>query len=451
MARLLPRSGELSDMNRWSHLRLDSTVPSEYRSNFFHLYMDVAWYGVLNASALTFLSVFAARQGGTPFQVGLLTAGPAVMNLLVAMPIGHWLKRQPIGRAVFWTSIAHRLFYLLWIPLPMLLPPPQQVWALIGLTLMMSVPGAALVIGFNALFAEAVPPTWRGHVAGIRNALLAIASIASALVCGRILTTMPFPLGYQVVFSIGAVAALMSSFHLWFVRPLEDKSSPASARATTELPNGHGQPNRHMRAHLTTRARGLLRVLVSDLLRIEILREPFARVLIVLFAFHITQFVAVPVVPVFMVKILHLQDQQIGLATAVFWLSAFVSSTQLANLCRVKGHQAATGIGAMLMAFYPGLMVFGVSLGMAAVLAASCLGAIGYAWMSGAFLNYILERAPQHDRPPYLAWYNIVFNAAILLGSLLGPFTATSLGFIPALALFAVARVVAGLFIIKRG
>ncbi|MGC8878526.1 MAG: MFS transporter [Anaerolineae bacterium] len=438
-------------MNRWSHLRLDSAVPFEYRSNFFHLYMDVAWYGVLNASALTFLSVFAARQGGTPFQVGLLTAGPAVMNLLVAMPIGHWLKRQPIGRAVFWASVAHRLFYLLWVPLPMLLPPAMQVWMLIGLTLAMSVPGAALAIGFNALFAEAVPPAWRGHVAGTRNALLAIASIVSALGCGRILTTIPFPLGYQVVFSIGAVAALMSSFHLWFVRPLEDKPSSPRAKETVRPLNRHIRPNRYPHKRLATRARELLRAFVSDLLHIEILREPFARVLVALFVFHIAQYVAVPVAPVFMVKVLHLQDQQIGMATAAFWLSGFVSATQLANLCRAKGHQAVTGIGAMLMAFYPGLMVFGVPLGMAAVLAASCLGGIGYAWMSGAFLNYILERAPQHDRPPYLAWYNIVFNAAILIGSLLGPFTATSLGFIPALVLFAVARVAAGLFIIKGG
>lgn len=438
-------------MNWRYQLQFDSAVPPEYRSNFFHLYLDVAWYGVLNASTLTFLSVFAARQGGTPFQVGLLTAGPAVMNLLVAMPIGHWLKRQLISRAVFWASIAHRLFYLPWIPLPILLPPPMQVWALIGLTLIMSVPGAALAIGFNTLFAEAVPPAWRGHVAGIRNALLAVASIVSALACGRILTTMPFPLGYQVVFGIGAVAALMSSFHLWFVRPLEKKLSSSPAQGIGKPLNEHGQPKRNRHNRLGAQVRESLRTFVSDLLRIEILREPFARVLVALFVFHIAQFVAVPVAPVFMVKILHLQDQQIGVATAAFWLSAFVSSTQLANLCRVKGHQAVTGIGAMLMAFYPGLLVFGVSLGMAAVLAASCLGGIGYAWMSGAFLNYILERAPQHDRPPYLAWYNVVFNAAILTGSLLGPFTATSLGFIPALALFAVARVAAGLFIIKGG
>ncbi|PWH19044.1 MAG: hypothetical protein DDG58_05645 [Ardenticatenia bacterium] len=273
----------------------------------------------------------------------------------------------------------------------------------------------------------------------------------SALVCGRILTTLPFPLGYQVVFSIGAVAALMSSFHLWFVQPLEQKPSSSPKEETGRPWGQHTQPDQHTHQHLSAQVGKPLRTFIFDLLRVEILREPFAKVLLALFVFHITQFVAVPVVPVFMVKTLHLQDQQIGLATAVFWLSAFASSTQLAHLCRVRGHQVATGIGAMLMAFYPGLMVFGISLGMAAVLAASCLGGVGYAWMSGAFLNYILERVPQHDRPPYLAWYNIAFNAAILIGSLLGPFTATSLGFVPALALFAVARVAAGLIIIKGG
>ncbi len=438
-------------MNRWPHLRLGGAVPPEYRSNFFHLYLDVAWYGVLNASALTFLSVFAARQGGTPFQVGLLTAGPAVMNLLVAMPIGHWLKRQPVHRAVFWASVAHRLFYLVWIPLPMLLPPAAQVWTLIGLTIAMSVPGAALAIGFNALFAEAVPPAWRGHVAGIRNALLAIASVVSALVCGRILTAVPFPLGYQIVFGIGAVASLMSSFHLWFVRPMEHLPLPVLAAEVQRPVKAQDCLSQRPLDRAVTRAKAMVRMVASDLLHIKILREPFGRVLTALFLFHISQFVAVPVVPVFMVKVLHLQDQQIGLATAVFWLSGFASSMQLANLARHKGHQTVTGIGAMLMAFYPGLMVFGIPLGIAAVLAASCLGGVGYAWMSGAFLNYILERAPQHDRPPYLAWYNIVFNAAILVGSLLGPFMATHVGFVVALALFAVARVAAGLFIIKGG
>ena len=88
-------------------------VPDEYRSNFHHLYLDIAWYGLLSGSAMAFVAVYAARLGATPLQIGLLTAGPAVVNLVFALPVGRWLEHQPMGRAVFWTSVLHRAFYLL--------------------------------------------------------------------------------------------------------------------------------------------------------------------------------------------------------------------------------------------------------------------------------------------------------------------------------------------------
>jgi MFS family permease len=429
-----------------------SGVPPEHRATFRHLYGDIGWFGVLNASALAFVAVYAARQGGSPFQVGLLTAGPAIVNLVVAMPIGHWLQRQAIGRVVFWSSIAHRLFYLPWIALPVLLAPTAQVWTLIGLTIVMSIPGAGLVIGFNALFAEAVPPTWRAYVTGIRNALLAIASVSVSLICGRILTALPFPDGYQIVFGIGAMAALMSSLHLWFVHRRVDRelvSAPPPVtinnRPVTESDN---QPQ--TRSPLD-RLRRTLSGASAGLLHVEILSSPFRRVLAVLFMFHIVQYVTVPVVPVFMVKELHLQDQQIGLATAVFWVLTFVGSLQMANLSRLRSHQWVTGVGVILMACYPGIMASAAGLGMVSVLAASAIGGVGYALFIGAFLNYILERTPHADRPAHLAWYNIAFNAAILIGSLLGPFMVTQIGFVVALVLFAAGRVIAGLFILKAG
>ena len=59
-----------------------STATPQLRSNTRHLLHDVAWYGVLAASAMAFLSVYATRQGASAFQLALLTAGPAVVNLL---------------------------------------------------------------------------------------------------------------------------------------------------------------------------------------------------------------------------------------------------------------------------------------------------------------------------------------------------------------------------------
>ena len=42
--------------------------------------------------------------------------------------------------------------------------------------------------------------------------------------------------------------------------------------------------------------------------------------------------------------------------------------------------------------------------------------------MGGTLYNYILVSAPQGGRAGYLAWYNLVFNAGILAGSLAGPY-----------------------------
>jgi hypothetical protein len=71
--------------------------------------------------------------------------------------------------------------------------------------------------------------------------------------------------------------------------------------------------------------------------------------------------------------------------------------------------------------------------------------------MGGAYTNYLLEQIPDHGRPAHLAWYNIALNAAVLVGSFLGPFVADSLGLAYALMLFAVMRVLAGFIVLRWG
>ncbi len=61
-------------------------IPSEYQRNFHHLVGDVAWYGLLAGTTVAFLGVYAAHIGATAFQIGLLTAGPALVNLIFTMP-----------------------------------------------------------------------------------------------------------------------------------------------------------------------------------------------------------------------------------------------------------------------------------------------------------------------------------------------------------------------------
>jgi len=425
-------------------------VPAEYRSNFSHLYIEIAWFGLVAGSAMAFVAVYATRQGANAFQIGLLSAGPAAVNLIFTLPAGRWLEKQPLGRAVFWSAASSRAFYLLWVLLPLLLAPQGQIWALIGLTLLMSIPGTALLVGFNALFADAVPPDWRAHVAGIRNALLSVTIVTASLLSGQILSRIPFPVSYQIVFGLGFLGAMMSTLHVGFVRPfpggevpprvgrsLGDRAWPGVIRTLGDsLRTGVG-------LRFLTRSQGL------HLLRADVLRSPFGGFVAVLFVFHLVQFLPIPLIPLYLVGRLHLSDREISLGNALMQTVVLLGSLQLAALTQRLGYQRLTAVGITLMSTYPALI--GLSRGFGLYLVASFIGGFAWSLVGGTLNNYVLEKVPPSDRPAHLAWYNLAFNAAILLASLTGPFLAGKLGLSTALILFAISRLFAAFSILRWG
>lgn len=426
-------------------------TPAALRANFTHLYWDIAWFGVLSGSAISFLTVYATRLGGNAFQIGLLTAGPAIVNLIATLPTGRWLETRPIGPAVFWSATFHRLFYLLWVIMPWLLLPKLEIWAYILVTLLMSIPGTGLAVGFNALFADAVPPEWRPHVTGVRNAVLSVTFIITSLACGVILETMPFPLSYQVVFAIGALGAAASTVHLFFVRPISDGRKQPSHRwyrlgdlaSPGRIQGVTDQGRSAIGLRFLTRGGG------KSLLRLEILRGPYGIVLAGLFAFHVAQYLAIPLFPIVWVNRLGFTDGLISQSQALFYAAVFVGSTQLSRATQRLGNQRVLAVGVLLLAGYPAITA--LMQGAPAFLLVSLLGGLGWSFAGGAIANYILERTPDHDRPAHLAWYNLALNAAILLGSLLGPLLAGWIGLVAALMVAALARALAGLFIWRKG
>jgi ABC-type phosphate/phosphonate transport system permease subunit len=129
------------------------------RWNLRQLYWDVFWFGILAGSTLAFQAVYAARLGATGFQIGLLSAGPAVVNLIFTLPSGRWLEGKSLIKVSFRSAIWQRLGYVFLIALPWLFTSQKgQIWGLIWTTLIMSVAGTVLAISFNAMFAEVLPP-----------------------------------------------------------------------------------------------------------------------------------------------------------------------------------------------------------------------------------------------------------------------------------------------------
>ncbi len=397
--------------------------PADQRRYAFHLTWDVAWYGLLAGSSMAFISVYLTRLGGGALAIGLLNAGPALVGLLFTLPLGRWLHGRPIGRAVLTTAIWQRIGYALWIVLPFLLAPGAQIQAYIILTLLMTVPGTAMSVGFNALYAAAVPPRERGKVAGVRNAVLAVTYIFASLLSGYILNTLPIEQGYPIVFAMGFIGAVGSTIHLWYLRsltgmegidpstvraPLGDLASPGAMRT-----GGGGE---RMNVALRVFARG------KAILRLEILKTPYGLVVGALMLFHFAQYIPIALFPLMWVNELSFTDQQISIGTAVFHFSLLIGSLQLARLTERKGNLWLIVTGVIGLSLYP--LIVANTWGFTLYIVASAVGGAAWSMVGGALANYLLEIAPRDDRPAYLAWYNIALNAGILLGSLSGPLLA---------------------------
>ena len=416
-------------LNRLFH---EGAVPREYHSNFVHLYLDIAWFGVLSGSTVNFLNIYATRIGATGFQIGLIGAMAAIVNLFLAIPAGRWLEKRHLSHAIFWTSVFYRVGFLAFVFLPWLFDGAGQIVAIIGLTFLMAIPLTPLGVGFNALFAEAVPAEYRAHVAGTRNVMLAVTFMVTSLISGYILDGLVFPIGYQVVFAIGFIGAAMSSYHLYFIRPLgREKAPPQTQPGAVATPSSDSPGSR------------------ASILRLDIWNTPYRAILLGLFGYHLAQYLALPIFPLFNVRELNLTDNQIGIGTALFYLTVFLGSTQLRKMVHRMGNKRATGWGVAGMALYPILIAFSQNAWHFYIV--STLGGFIWSLAGGSYANYMLEHIPAHDRPPHLAWYNIMLNMAVLAGSLGGPAIADQLGLFRALILFGILRLLSGIAILKWG
>ncbi len=265
-----------------------------------------------------------------------------------------------------------------------------QVWVIIAITLLMSVPGTVLAVGFNTLFASAVPEVWRSRVVGTRNALLALTYMGSSLLCGWLLSIFPFPVGYQIVFGIGFVGAFMSSVHTYFIQ--------ANMKSAQQVGEGDGRLDDRARPGLSRAIGDGLRTFVGlrfltknvgrPFLNLKILRGSYGRLMGLLFIFHLAQFLANPLYPLYFVNQLNLLDHEIGFGTALFYGTYFFGSTQINRLVKGKGNHLIMTLGMISMSFYP-FLIF-LTRGVPFYLVTSAVGGVAWAMVEGAFFVYWL-------------------------------------------------------------
>ncbi len=417
-------------------------LTSLQRHNYRNLYLDIAWWGIFGGATLNFLSVFLARLNATTFQLGLLSAGPAVVSLFIAMPIGRWLKDRDLIKTTFLASIWLRGGYFSLAFLPFLVSSQSLIWVVLLTILIASFIVPFVAIGFNAMFADLVSPKHRPHVVGRRNALVAVTMSITTLFCGYLLDHVPLPINYQVVFLIGAIGAAGSSYHLSRLRPV------------TTLPKRVHRPMGNIARNVLSGIGGALRKPSGlryllrgsqSLFRLDILKTPFRVLLVTYFFFYIATYFPIPLIPLFLVNDIGLSDSTISQGWTLYYVAFLFVSMSLSVLTKKFGVKRVIQLGAIGYSLFPLFIISWHTI--PAVLTLYFMIGGGWGITSGGLINNLMDQTPEDDRPAHMALYQMVLNLGILIGSLLGPAVSEMVGLRTAIIVGGILRVISAIFL----
>ena len=230
-------------------------------------------------------------------------------------------------------------------------------------------------------------------------------------------------MGYQVVFMIGFVGAIMTVNQLARVKPVADPS----LSQPSEVP----LPARWLLPSLDSAGRGYLKVIA------------------LLFLFNMTNNMLAPLVPNLLVHTLKLSDVTISIGTATSSLLVFMVSLFIARFTRRTGNRRATALGAALLAFQA--VALALARDATLYLAAAVIGGFASGILNVAQYNYHLDNVPRAEQSAWLSWNQLLGNSAVLLGALIGPLVAQVSGTPSAIVFFGVLRFAVGLIILRWG
>lgn len=370
-------------------LRPRQSVESQ---NAWNLYGDIAWFGVLAGVVSAFLGVFTIRLGGSDALVGLLSALPALFTMFASIPGGRIVERQPSPLVILLiTGALNRIGYLPIALVPGVLA-TGRAEAVVAIAALLAIPGGIANIAFTTMFARAVRPENRAHVVSVRNILLGVTSTAAAVVGGKLLDWIVFPINYQVLFTGAFAASMLSILYLSRIRLPKDR--PARRTGTENV---------------TVDVRGMLSMLSAG--------DSYTRFTWSTFVFQWGLFFTAPLYSIFWVRTLHASDGWVGLFSMVGSAVTVFFYPFWGRLTAREGNRRAMIATTAGLAAYPIMLALVPSIEW--VLGVSFWGGIFSSGQALVFFNGLLEVCPEKHRATRIAIYNTLTNAAAFASPLI--------------------------------
>ena len=255
--------------------------------NFRNVQIDSVGVGLANAAA-PFLPVFLTRLGASSFEVGLLTAMPALTGLLLAIPIGQFLQNQ--RKIVPWFSVARLgvvAAYAATGLLAFLMRDRPLVLGILAIWALATIPQTMLSISFSVVMNAVAGPNHRFDLMTRRWSLMGFTTAITVFMIGQILDRLNFPINYQIVFISMSVGGLISFYY--------------SSRIHLDDIQTHREGKR-----LGFKAQ------FKEYMQLVSKEQPFQAFVIKRFVFLTGQAMLIPILPLYLVRVVEASDSWIA-------------------------------------------------------------------------------------------------------------------------------------------
>jgi len=376
------------------------------RHNFRVAYRESALIGIIAAGS-TFLPVFLARLGASNLQVSLLVSLPSLTGVILAIPLGGliqsrrniipWYSRGRLGGQLGFVAIAAASLAL---PPEFAVPGILAVWAVI--TIFSTVTNISFAVVMDATAGN----RGRYELMSRRWSILGLMNAISLAIVGQALGWFDFPRNYQAVFLILGLLGIVA---FRYAKAIQVPDHPAAMRSSGVHP---------------------VRQVLDVAARVRVQRV-FLGFTARHFLYAIGSSLAVPLVPLFYVRVIGAPDSWIGIIGTAQALMMLVGYAFWRRQSRVRGSRFVLVTATLGAALVPAALSLTREVALAAAIAG--IGAVFSAGVNLAIFDRLMTIIPRG----YGITFTSVDTSLVYLAGVAGPLVAAILadriGLAPAL------------------
>jgi MFS family permease len=390
-------------LEQWASPR---DAPPLQRRNFLYAQLEGVGISLANAAS-PFLAVFVARLGATNFQVGLLSALPAFTGLLLALALGRLLQRQ--RQIIPWYAWGRFLSIIAFAGMALatlVLPARYAIVAILAIWAVSTVPQTVVSICFSLVMNAVAGPNRRYDLLSRRWSLMGLITAIAMAIASPLLAIIRFPLNYQLLFivlSLGGFIAVYFSLKIKLPEPATRPGPP---------PMGAARP-------------GLLERLAR--LPASLRSEPaFAKFTFQRFIYLAGVSLAVPIFPLYYVRVAQASDASIGLIGTSQTLTLLIGYWLWTRLSQRRGSRIVLLTTTLALALFPALTAATSNVALLVALAGA--SGIFQAGMDLVFFDELMKRVPDGRAPMFIAVDTTAQNLSAVAAPLAGTLLADQIG-----------------------